>query len=119
MKTDFKTSGAQLINHDSMPGQKTNGVPEDMSQDDFFSEAELAGLKPEAAQRALKQALSEMHELIREKKWEDVISIFHPVEEKFPELVEYELDVELREKIGLVLGQLKKFDEAIANWRYA
>lgn len=114
MKTDLQSHHARKIVNDSMPGNST-GVPGDPAQDDFFSEAELLGFKPEAAERTLKHALAEIREFIREKKWEDAVSIFHPVEEKFPEIVEYDLDVGLREQIGFVLGQLKKFDEAMAQ----
>lgn len=41
----------------------------------------------------------EISELIREKKWEDAVSLFYPVEENFPEIITYDLDLPLREKI--------------------
>jgi len=57
--------------------------------------------------------LTEINELIRDKRWEDAVALFHPLDEKSPDLVTGHLDVPLREKIGFVLGQLKKYDEAI------
>ena len=55
----------------------------------------------------------EINEVIRDKKWEDAVALFHPLDEKFPDLVTGHLNVPLREKIGFVLGQLKKYDEAL------
>ena len=66
-----------------------------------------------AAERGLKRTLLEIDELVRENKREDAVSIFHPVEEKEPVLVEHGLADGLRSKVAFALGQLKRFDEAI------
>ena len=92
---------------------KTKKQKKEIIEDEFLNLGDLTAFKRDGAERHLKQVLMEMNELIREKKWEDVVSLFYPVEEKLPELVSYELDVPLREKTGFVLGQLKRFDEAI------
>ncbi len=86
---------------------------EQIIEDEFLSLDDLVPVNHEAAERSLKRLLSEIEELIREKKWEDAVSIFYPVEEKQPELIEYGLDVRLRSKVAFALGHLKRFDEAI------
>ncbi|MBW1710951.1 MAG: hypothetical protein JRJ73_13890 [Deltaproteobacteria bacterium] len=92
---------------------KTKDQKSKIAEDDFLNLEDLLAFKHDAAERHLKQTLMEISELIRERKWEDATSLFYPLEEKCPELISYNLDVPLREKIGFVLGQLKKFDEAI------
>ena len=82
-------------------------------EDEFLSVADLVPVKKQAAQRSLRRTLGEMAELVAEKKWEELIEIFYPVDEKVPELVEYDLDAEVRAKTGFALGQVKRFDEAI------
>jgi hypothetical protein len=54
-----------------------------------------------------------MDELMNEARWEDLLALFHPVEEKAPELVDCRLDLEVRSRVAFALGQLKRFDEAI------
>jgi tetratricopeptide (TPR) repeat protein len=93
--------------------EKTKDQHRETAGDEFLNLEEYLGIKHDAAKRHLKQALMEITELIRDKQWEDVVSLFHPLDEKFPDLVSGHLDVPLREKIGFVLGQLKKYDEAI------
>lgn len=82
-------------------------------EDEFLSFEELVPVKRAAAERSLKQILSEMEELIHEKKWEDVAAVFFPVDEKLPELMEFGMDTEPRAKIAFALGQLQRFDDAI------
>lgn len=82
-------------------------------EDEFLDFEGLMTFKRDAAERFLKQVLMEMNALIREKKWEDAAALCHPVEEKFPELLTYHLDIPVREKVGFVLGQLCRFDDAI------
>ncbi len=84
-------------------------------EDEFLTADSLIPLKKDAADRSLKLTLGEIEELIREKKWEDIIAVFHPVEEKLPELLIHDKDVRIREKTAFALGQLKRFDEAIGE----
>jgi tetratricopeptide (TPR) repeat protein len=75
----------------------------------------LVAVQQEAAERSLRLALGEIELLAREKKWEDILAVCHPVDEKQPEAVAYGLDGRLREKAAFALGQLGRFDEAIAE----
>jgi len=108
MNTSIQNAYEKAVNVD-----KTKDQSREISGDDFLTMEEYLGLKHDAAKRHLKQAMIEIHELIRDKKWEEAVSIFYPLDDKFPDLVSCYLDVPLRGKIGFVLGQLKKYDEAI------
>ena len=86
-----------------------------VKEDTFFSMDDLVPVKKDAAKRSLKRILSEMGELIREKKWEDAVALFYPVEEKQPELTANGMDIPVRAKTAFALGQLQRFDDAIAE----
>jgi len=57
--------------------------------------------------------LADIEELAGENRWEDIISLYHPAEEKVPELIQAGLDQKIRQKIAFALGQVRQFDEAI------
>ncbi|RZB34212.1 MAG: hypothetical protein SRB2_03605 [Desulfobacteraceae bacterium Eth-SRB2] len=82
-------------------------------EDEFLTQDDLVPVKKEAVKRELSRILAELELMIREKKWEDAASLFYPVEEKLPEVTEQGLDSAVREKLAFILGQVKKFDEAI------
>jgi len=84
-----------------------------VTEDEFLSMEDLVPVKRQAAERSFKRTLSEMAELTAEKKWEDILEIFYPVDEKIPELSEHNLDAEIRAKTAFALGHVKRFDEAI------
>jgi hypothetical protein len=84
-------------------------------EDEFLTADSLIPLKKDAAERCLKQTLGEIEELIREKKWEHIVAVFHPVADKLPELLIHDQEVRIREKTALALEQLKRFDEAIGE----
>ena len=81
--------------------------------DEFLSPDDLNPVQRDAAQRQSRRIIGEMIELTNEKKWEELIVLFHPVEEKIPELIDFGLDLEPRAKIAFAMGQVQKFDEAI------
>ena len=84
-----------------------------IDEDEFLSLGDLIPVQRDAAVRSLKRVLAEVEELFTEKKWEDIVALFHPVEEKQPELIQQGLDAELRAKSAFALGQLNRFDDAI------
>lgn len=89
--------------------------PAHVSGDEFLSPEDYLPIKKDAAQRTLKQALSEIIELNREKRWEDIIDLFYPVDDKQPELVAHGLDLPVREKTAFALGQVNRHDDAIGE----
>jgi tetratricopeptide (TPR) repeat protein len=82
-------------------------------EDEFLTLDDFNTVKAKAAERALDRSLSDIDELMSEARWEDLLALFHPVEEKVPELVENRLDLEVRARVAFALGQIKRFDEAI------
>ncbi len=44
-----------------------------------------------------------------------MLSLFYPLESKLPDIVENELDIEIRSRLGLALGQVKRFNEALSE----
>ena len=83
--------------------------------DEFLSSDELVPVHIEAAERMQESILAEMETLFRENRWEDALSLFYPIEEKAPEIVELGVDVSVREKNAFALGHLQRFDEAIVE----
>ncbi len=97
--------------------KETNGeeAGKKVFEDEFLNLRNMVSVRSETAKRSLKQVLAEMGELIRAKKWEDAVVLFYPVEEKLPELAACGLLVAVREKIGFILGQAKRYDDAISE----
>lgn len=104
------TAVSQQMNSSSS-GRKSAATP--AVNDLFAGVADVNAVKQEAARKALAAARAEIEALIREKRWQDALTLFHPVEDKIPELSDEGLDTDLREKIAFALGQVNRFDEAI------
>ncbi|MDD3993308.1 MAG: tetratricopeptide repeat protein [Desulfobacteraceae bacterium] len=83
--------------------------------DDLLGPDDLVPVRREAAGRTEQRALAELADLIRQNRWADVVDLFHPVEEKLPELADYGHDIRVREKIAFALGHLGRHDEAITE----
>lgn len=93
--------------------QPTSPAPQ--RQDEFMTPADLVPVKQEAARRSGIRVLAEIEELFKKNAWEDVLALFHPVEEKLPETAGCGIDVAVRAKIAFAMGQLRRFDAAIAQ----
>jgi len=96
-------------------GPTDSGNQEGLFEDEFLSTGDLVTVHRDLAEKRRKRAFADLEELIREKKWEDAISLYYPVDEKFPELSAFGLETIFREKMGFVLGQVKRFDEAVVE----
>jgi len=95
---------------------QTQFEPADMMvEDEFIVIADLNTVKSEVLRTYSRQVQSEIEELQRDNRWEDIISLFYPVASKLPELVEKKMDTEIRSQMGFVLGQIKRFDDALAE----
>jgi tetratricopeptide (TPR) repeat protein len=81
--------------------------------DEFIAFEDLNTVKAEVLQTYCRQVVSEIGELQRESRWEDILSLFYPLESKLSDLVEKKLDTEIRSHLGFTLGQIKRFDDAI------
>jgi tetratricopeptide (TPR) repeat protein len=84
-------------------------------EDEFIGLSDLNTVKSEVFQHQARQVLSEIEELMRDNRWDDILAMFYPVESRLPELVEKGVDVEIRSRLGFVLGQVKRFDDALSE----
>jgi tetratricopeptide (TPR) repeat protein len=82
-------------------------------EDEFLTLESLVAIKNTAAARRQKQVLADIEELMRENRWEDIVVLIFPVEDRLPELIGQGLDTRIREKLAFALGQMARFDEAI------
>jgi len=108
MKTALKP-----IPHDRQPVSGT--VQPEVREDAFPTLTDLNPVQYDAARRTCKRALFDIQECIRERQWEEALALFYPADEKLPELQCLRQDTRVREKLAFVLGQLKRFDDAIAE----
>lgn len=85
--------------------------------DEFLDPRDLIPVGKQAAERSIQRALAEMEELQREKKWEEIIALFHPAEEKAADLAAQGMDAPVRAGVAFAMGQIGRFDEAIEELR--
>ena len=86
-------------------------------EDEFLRAADLVPVRRQAAENRLRMVLAELAEIFRERRWQQALDLFHPVEEKLPELVDLALDTAVREKLAFALGQAGRPDDALAQLR--
>ena len=84
-------------------------------EDEFLKTDDLVPVRRQGAENRLRMALAELAEIFRERRWQQALDLFHPVEEKLPELADLGLDTAVREKVGFAMGQMNRFDDAIAQ----
>lgn len=79
--------------------------------------ARSADVKDRTAQCELpvNRLISGIEELVKENRWEKIIALCYPVEEKRPDLVAAGTDVSLRARAAFALSHLKRFNEAISE----
>ncbi len=83
-------------------------------QMDLFSDQDLFGVKKGAyIKKTRNRVLADIEELSRNNRWEDILGLYHPVDEKLPDLVRGNADIPIRRKLAFALGQAGKFDGAI------
>ena len=54
--------------------------------DEFLTLDDIVTVKKDSLRRHLHRVLSEIEELAREDRWDDILALACPVEQKFPEL---------------------------------
>ena len=89
-------------------------IPEAASGDDFLARLAEHSAQLERLRTERRRCLGEIEVLRAENRWEDILALFHPVEEKVPELEAVGLAHALRAEIGFALGHLGRYAEAIA-----
>ena len=108
------TQSAKII---SIPENKNNNCLSPLDQDFLSQLADNATLQEEILKRQEK-ILSEIAFLREENKWQEIITLFYPLEEKEPELVSAGLDIVIRREIAFALSIIGRFDESIKEFEY-
>ena len=84
------------------------------TQADLFSDQELFGIKKGGfIKKSRNRVLADIEELSKNNQWDDILSLYHPVDDKLPDLIRAGVDIPVRQKIAFALGQVGAFDEAI------
>ncbi|NLI83784.1 MAG: tetratricopeptide repeat protein [Deltaproteobacteria bacterium] len=86
----------------------------DTAPGDFFDRLAEDGILREHLVNERKRLLAEVTVLRTENRWEDIVTLLHPVEEKCPELDDACMASPLRYEVSFALDHLGRFDEAIA-----
>lgn len=90
---------------------------EDSGGGDLLDRLARHGNRMDRLRREQRRCLAEIGVLRSENRWGDLLALFHPVEDKLPELVEVALDVPVRAELAFALGQVGRFEEAIGLYR--
>lgn len=96
------------VNQEVIQEETVQELENDFIESILKSETGLDGLRKEAS-----RVFTEINLLKKENRWGDIIELCHPVEEKFPHLVDANLSEAIESEVIFALCQLKKFDEAI------
>lgn len=99
-----------------VPAQKPQGparqLPLDLKDDMLLKMAEETGLQ-ERMDLVLKTHRAEIQFLRSQCRWQEILDLYHPLEEKEPELVALGCDLELRSEVAFSLGLTGRYDEAV------
>lgn len=83
-------------------------------KDDFLARLAEGGVDMERLQAETRRVMGEIAALRTENRWEDILALFHPVEDKLPELASSGLALPVLREIAFSLGHAGRYDEAIA-----
>lgn len=84
-------------------------------EDQFLNLKEFLTPDSDFIKKAKHKSLDDILLMMQANQWDNIISLYYPVDEKNPELAASGADLPIREKAAFALGQLKRFDEAIAE----
>lgn len=107
-------AAARIISSSDAPHPPLSSQVPGRPETDLFSDEELFGVqKGEYLRKTRNRILFDMEEAMGQNRWDDILALYHPVEEKLPELVRAGADIPVRQKLAFALGQTGQFDEAI------
>ena len=87
----------------------------ELFQDQFLTLDELISPKSDLMKKAKKRSFDDVMEMMRNNQWENIFALYHPMDEKAPDMVISGMDLPIREKVAFVPGQMSRFDEAIVE----
>ncbi len=67
----------------------------------------------DAAAGQKRRLIAEINELERQRRWEDILALAYPLEEKYPLLADMEMDIEISRKLGFALVRANRHHEAV------
>ncbi len=91
--------------------EKRSELP--LADNDFLMQEASSPWSGEQLARQEKRLLAEAEELLTACRWEDMVAMFYPLEEKVPELVDAGLDTDIRLKAAFALDHLGRFEDAL------
>ncbi|MBF0469413.1 MAG: hypothetical protein HQK61_11110, partial [Desulfamplus sp.] len=94
---------------------ETGDLFSELFEDQFLTLKDLVNPESDLIKKAKQKSLDDILLLMQANQWDNIISLYYPVNEKNPELVASGTDLPIREKVAFALGQLNRFDEAIAE----
>ncbi|HAR33877.1 MAG TPA: hypothetical protein DCR95_07255 [Desulfobacter sp.] len=107
-------AAARIIQSPQSKPPAPMGTPCTGRQAELFSDQDLFGVqKGEFIKKSRNRVLADIEELSKNNRWDDILSLYHPVEEKLPDLIRAGADIPVRQKIAFALGQTGAFDDAI------
>lgn len=128
MQSTARQLGAQLqakvVGHVDLQQDKSGNrqeaaqqVPQNQHnlQDSFLSGSVGESGMADHLKRELSRVLTEMKELQAATRWQDIVALFFPVEEKLPELADAGMDTEVRLNLSFALCQAGRHEQAIAS----
>ena len=104
---------ARVVGHVDLDGQVGSGGSGRKTGGDFLDEQAASPWSGARLQRDQERVLAEIAELQAENRWDDIIALFHPVQDKLPELEDSGMAGEVRLKVGFALGRAGRHAEAL------
>lgn len=112
---------AKVVGHIQLEPQRRPAwsapVPETLLPTDSAFLCDYSGFAVNNSQlcREHSRVINEIIALQAEKRWQDIIELFHPVTDKLPELVAAGMEIDVRSKVAFALVRLHRAEEAIGT----
>ncbi len=114
---------AKVVGHVALPREMTDNQEQPVQQavkreeterDSFLSGAAGQTWLADHLKRELNRVLAAINEMQAAARWQDIVALFHPVENKLPELADAGMDDEVRLKLSFALCRAAMHEQAIA-----
>ena len=111
---------AKVVGHIQLPPRSqpsssaASALPSDAADSFLF---DYTGFAVDSGQlrREHSRVIHEIFALQAENRWQDIVDLFHPVDNKIPELVAAGMEIDVRAKVAFALVRLHRAEEAIAT----
>lgn len=116
---------AKVVGHIQLDTIKTTQVPLPAQTDtsptagSFLTQWTSTADDADTLRREHQRVVTEISLLQAENRWQAIVDLFHPVDDKVPELVAAGMETEIRSKVAFALTRLQRNDEAIQTLQQA